>query len=348
MQYSLRDRFRGALLGAVLGEILGSACEKEAAHSVLSWQTLSQEGFIAPVAVNGGGWGKFIMQEVNRLVQPLGSEAKTEPSVRSLSNILSTTSILNTQSDDPSLAPLSAGCALMTIPIALFYHDDMRYLPRRIEQAIEDWQQPASHATGAIVIGYTLALALQEKLYVHDLIPRLLTDLEIVDRDPLLAQQLQQVQVWLEQGSGLSTVKTLIAEPIAPKSSDPTIDLTPIAIALYGFLSTPAHFKLSLLRTARLQYYPQTVCCLVGALSGVHNRTAGIPLGWQLHLMTTSSKVLTELWSTSPTSIIQQADLLLGQWSGAHDPLQWSASSNSPSPLVAVPNLIRPQPNFPP
>ncbi|WP_416673389.1 hypothetical protein [Egbenema bharatensis] len=354
MQYSLRDRFRGAFLGAAIGEMIGTdhsirpnAALSSAQSSIPGrreklWEFPPSDR-IDPIAKKDwgsqNGWGKLLIQQTEDLVQPL-SEAKDGDPCNSSHLEDRAESVPLDAKGQPITVSVQGSLAITTIPIALFHHDHLRHLPHRIEQTITEpsmtrRQHSANLATGAIVIGYTLALALQEKLHPHDLIPRLLTDLDLHDRDFLLTQQLQQVQSCLEQGYGLAMIKSLM-----PVSQNPAIDPAPIAMALYGFLSTPNFFQLSLRRSIRLTSHPQIVCCLVGALSGVYNSVAGLPIGWRTRLNGVGTQpIVGNLPSES--KLIEQADRLFAAWSGVYQP------SQSPEMVTALPDLIRPRPDLP-
>lgn len=250
---------------------------------------------------------------------------------------------------------IPAGLAIATIPIALFYHDDLPKLQHHLEQALAanptQPQKPSSSTMGAIVVGYTIALALRETLHPPTLIPRLLTDLDIHDRDPQLAHQLTQIHNWLEQGIGLAQAKALVQDPAlySPQS-------TPIALAFYGFLGTPDNVRLTLLRTARLLHQPQLSCAIAGAIAGAYNSTAGLPFVWQ-HPFPPREPSFSGLThpKTTPHALdrhdpehlqfllqqrLQHADLLLAAWSGVHTPSHW-LNTSPPSAVTAAPSLIR-------
>jgi ADP-ribosylglycohydrolase len=378
MLYSLRDRFRGALLGAAIGELWGDIYTQAAANpssqsieqTINQMMNAPQPPTIASLGLEAR-WGKWAIQQLHRLVQLPESELDEwgDPGLSSpgLPSVVSRQQSENTAQIQASLA---AGFAIATLPIALFYHDDLRRLPSQIEQAIAAYHQPHPSALeastmGAVVMGYTLALALHEKLSADDLIARLLTDLEIGDRHPDFAQHLIQLQHWLNQNLTLMAVQaesqrtgSMLLER-SNISSSLRSDLTPLVIALYGFLSTPHDFNVTVLRTARLQrsipvqpiqtqpireQRVQIACCLAGAVSGIYNSIAGIPEHWRslLDVGSPLSERLAKRWQVSSvTDLCQQADLLFAAWSGVHQP---SIFAKSPFPLVAArPDLIRPR-----
>lgn len=366
MHHSLRDRFRGTLLGAALGETLGVNCHHQrVVDQRIAWTTVDRWGFQEPAAIGDFGWDSLVLQHINRLlpspVKPPGkSPAESLESERG-----DDLGILTTPTNEPSpIADRSsdsfnaAGLAVATIPIALFYHDDLNQLQHHLEQVLAASQQtpqPLSSSTmGAIVVGYTIALALRETLHPQTLIPQLLTDLNIRDRDPKLAQQLVQIQDWLEQGVGLAHARTLVQETDLNTSHS-----TPITLAFYSFLSTPENVRLTLLRTARLLHQPQLSCTIAGAIAGAYNSTTGMPFVWQrpLNLMSASSSTssgtsFSAITQQEPTldqampvrhrlrQLLQHADLLLAAWSGVHAPIHWFNALPT-SAVTAAPSLIR-------
>jgi ADP-ribosylglycohydrolase len=236
-----------------------------------------------------------------------------------------------------------AGLAIALLPIALFYHEDWQQLQHHLEQTISTWQTtnagifPESATTGALVVSYVIALALRERLHPGNLLARLMIDLDLQDRDPLLLQQLNQIQRWLRDGTGLSTIQSMLRNG----EIDRSIDTAAIVLALYGFLSTPTNFRLSLLRTAQLQCQPQTACGIVGALSGVYNGLAGLPWQWRRLLRSIEPSPAWVWGATSESDLLQQADLLWAVWSGAYNPTEWL--SQVAIRVTASPYVIRPR-----
>lgn len=324
MQHSLRHRFRGAILGAVLGEILGINCHQVlATQSTVSWRAIQQgKGLVA--AAPELCWSQIAVQQSEVFIQ---EKFREKQEAWSLGLPL-----------PPTANPVGlAELAIATLPVTLFYHEDWHQLQQRLEQMASTWQISLP-ITGVLAIAYTISLALRERLHLDTLIPRLITDLELHDRDAQLMRQLNQVQSWVQQRAGVTSAKSLIQEAsLAP------VDPVPIAVAFYSFLSTPADFQLSLLRAAQILPQPQGVCALVGALSGAYNGLAGIPLHWRQVFSSTAA-----LSSSSPSvalvsesQLLQQADLLWAVWSGADQPDDWLQRSLHPT--VASPHLIRPR-----
>jgi hypothetical protein len=348
MQHSLRHRFQGALLGAVLGEALGLNCQERAGAksfaSAPAWIRVQHWGFSAPAA-SALVWSHLAAQQSNRLMQgkchASQSHAPQNPQQQK-----TCASVL-----PPSLSPQTplAGLSITTLPIALFYHEDWYRLRDLLEQIALTWHSSPPLAS-IWTVAYTISLSLRERLHLDTLIPRLITDLELYDRDPQLMQQLNQMQTWIQQGVEVAMVKALI-QSARFDPDDPT-DPTPVTVALYGFLSTPTDFRLSLLRTAQILHQPQLSCAIVGALSGAYNSVAGIPLQWrQSFNVSFNLKAVQPPQPETQTAIQakllpaeaelrQQADLLWATWSGADHPTEWLQRPLHPT--IASPHLIRP------
>lgn len=316
MQYSLRHRFCGALLGAVLGETLGTNCCNTFTAKPVPWLTIQHWGFAIPDS--GLNWSGIAINQVSALVH--GETGKVIPA-----------SGCSSATDQTALV----GLAVATLPIALFYHEDWYRLRDALEQMASAWQI-ARPITSALVVAYTISLALRERLHLNTLIPRLITDLELYDRDPQFMTQLNLVQTWVKQKIGVTVAKSQIEE-----SCLSTTEITAVIVALYGFLSTPTDFQLSLLRTAQMLYQSQVSCAIVGALSGAYNGIASIPFSWRRAFNSTGSLASLLPSLASEADLLRQADLLWATWSGAHNPADWLQQSLHPT--IASPHLIRPR-----
>lgn len=330
MQHSLRHRFRGALLGAALGETLGMGYhEAFVAKSAVSWLAIQQWKF-SPSSCPVPYWSQIAVRQSQGFISGNFREAQE---ICLLESSLSSGNSASGNSASGNLA----GIAVATLPIALFYHEDWHQLQHNLEQTASAWKI-ALPITPILTIAYTISLALRERLHLDTLIPRLITDLELYDRDPQLMQQLNQVQTWVQQRMGSSLVRSRVPE--IPLDADSIA----IAVALYSFLSTPANFQLSLLRTAQIFPQPQVACALVGALSGAYNGIAGIPLDWRRAFNAMDFPAPADALDNvrlAEAELLQQADLLWAAWSGADHPADWL--KHSLPPTIASPHLIRPR-----
>jgi hypothetical protein len=333
MQHSLRYRFRGAFLGAALGETLGMNCaDRLATQLPLTWVTVHRWGFQRPLSAANVPCRNAMPLAI---APPSGDDTDK-----------ATTSVNLTHPID-RLSP--ASLVMSILPIALFYHEDWHQLQQHLEQTVKQLVSAAGEAiwtptparssteelvTAALVMSYGLVLALRERLYPSNLLARLMIDLDLQDRHPLLMQQLDHIQSWLQQGTDLSRIQSMLKRG----SVDPAIGITALTLALYGFLSTPTNFRLSLLRTAQLRCQPQATCSMVGALSGVYNSVSGLPLPW-LQRGATESALAWKGGIASEFDVLKQADLLWATWSGADNPDAWL--SPDCSPVTASPHVIR-------
>lgn len=325
MQHSLCHRFRGVLLGTALGEALGLNCHrifkpKSSLQSCVPWLTVQHWGFTVPTSTLG--WSRIALGQIETFQHNWTAGKGGEGGGLLIPEFA-------------SIDPIAqSGLAIATLPIALFYHEDWYRLREALEQTASVWQI-ACPITSTLVVAYTISLALRERLHLDTLIPRLITDLELYDRDPALMQQLDQVQTWINHKIGVEVAKAQVQT-----SYFDTVKSTPIAVALYGFLSTPTNFQLSLLRTAQILQQPQESCAIVAALSGAYNGIAGIPLSWRRTLNSADSLSNLLHLINSEAELLQQADLLWAIWSGASDPASWL--QHSLRPTIASPHLIRP------
>jgi ADP-ribosylglycohydrolase len=337
MQHSLRHRFRGAVLGAALGETLGMNCaDRSVTQEPLPWITVHNWGFQVPSSASLP-WGKRASTQLAAFL-PTDLASQTSHAYSPLD-----THALEVANMSSSDRVETAGLAIASLPIALFYHEDWQQLQHSLEQTLSTWQ-PTSGLTnsvtplaGVLVISYGIALALRERLHPRNFLARLTIDLDLQDRDPVLLQQLNQIQQWLNNGTELTTIQSMLKDGWIDRSSH----TTPIALALYGFLSTPTNFRLSLLRTAQLQCQPQVACGIVGALSGAYNSLSGLPKHWRKLLRSIEPSPVWVWGATSEADLLRQADLLWAAWSGAYNPAEWLAQVASR--VTASPHVIRPR-----
>jgi ADP-ribosylglycohydrolase len=319
MRHSLLSRFQGTLLGAALGEILGANCSN-AIETHLPWREIEQ--WSLEHLGSAAGWGRIAVEQTRRL----GWNDRASSAARSLDQTPDSPTGVSPQQLCGANSGLTGGIAIATLPIALFHHEDLARLQYHLQQSVSAWQLPPNLAVNALVVSYTVSLALQERLQPSRLIPQLIRDLELEQQDSVLTNQLTQVQNWVTEGAGLTTATLTNLE--AKSGAEPQAagsylsgDTAAIALALYGFLSTPEEPQLSLLRVARMQHQPQVACAIAGALSGAYNSRAGLPLSWRKAVQPSISNAspLSSLWGVpSEAELLQLAEQLFAQWSGIH------------------------------
>jgi ADP-ribosylglycohydrolase len=312
MRYSLLSRFRGTLYGAALGEILGNyCCDRLQAKLPLSnlengqWAAAPMRSTPSGVSATAAGWGRLALAAAHCLIEGI-------------------------QSPDaclPREGNANAGIAIAALPIALFFHDDFQQLRRHLAKTTAQCASSPEVCGGVLTVAYAVALALQERLHPPQFIAQVIAELNLAASSPLLAQQLWQVQTYLDRGSGLSAVLASFRVHAAnPQQSD----ILPFVLAFYCHLSTPDATSVAMRRavagmsalTSRHAQLAVTTA-LTGALSGAYNGLSGIPIDWRRQLdRPATHPPLARLWSLTATDRIDQlASHLLASWSGAYHPV---------------------------
>ena len=211
------------------------------------------------------------------------------------------------------LTPLQA--IAVTLPLALFYHDNKINLRSTLLSVASLWQHELAIQESILAMGYAIAQALTEKLCSQKLIPQIL---EFIDApNSQLTNQLIQVQTLLQQKTGLEqTINQLTAN--GTKVTRAT------ALGFYYFLSTVEDCKLSIQRSRR----SPNSGFIVGALSGAYNSASSIPSSWQTLLIEAKT-------STEP-EMLKLSNSLVAVWSGVYD-----SEAKLTATAVAAPRVIR-------
>ncbi|NJP11055.1 MAG: ADP-ribosylglycohydrolase family protein [Leptolyngbyaceae cyanobacterium RU_5_1] len=234
-----------------------------------------------------------------------------------------------------------SGLAIATLPIALFFHDNLVKQRRHLEETVQAWCSDFEVSDRVVTFGYAIAQALKEHLYPHSFIAQTLAYLRVTadasaGSTPHWLTELDQVRTLLQTGANLSTVAQRWQSPSTQDSRAMSADAqtSAIALALYCFLSTPNNLRLAIIRAARIGYHSSIVCALTGALAGAYTGTAGIPVDWSLVSQTRQVSA----WELPPLEIHQLSSRLLAVWSGVYN-----SSVPQPYPaVVAAPWVIRP------
>lgn len=325
MRDSLLSRFRGAFQGALLGEAIGSGYPIQR----FPWQSIRNQ--VRPAALLACPYSRLLCRQTNDFLQSTQRQ-HPELSFRPIE--------LSLEAAPPQSIDM-AEVALAAAPVGLFYHDQPVVLQAVLQSAFQVSALPSESRLGAIVIGHTLSLLLRERCRLHQLIPHLVHELPL-PHSPLL-DQLLQIQTWIEQPTELATMiqwtqsmkQLATTQPIALNSLS-------IALALYGFLSTPNDFSLTVLRLVQLSHQPPLTCMLAGLLSGLYNGWAGLPLSWRQQLWRSLSVAASSQDGAvcSEPDLFQLTDRLLASWSGAIHPADWGQQPTFAS-MTAAPRLIR-------
>lgn len=296
MRYTIESRFQGAFLGAAVGEMLGIFITGRSWHHLeplpVRWDLdIGQLDQFLP------GWGSHAVDGCKSLIargrvdgnRVVGNEATA-----------------------------------ITLPVALFFHEDAAKLRRRLNQLAASSKETRDEI---MAIAYCLLQIAREKLDPSTIVPQIIT---YIQSDGALAEELAQVQTLLEMGASLETASSLLSNSIG--------------LALYCFASTPEDFRLSVMRALRIATIrPQLVAALTGAMSGTYNSLTGIPVSWRMAMARPeiARNFLVPCWSvTSGSEIVQLATNLFAAWSGVYWPTNPSNKSSQGN-AVAAPQIMR-------
>ncbi len=205
--------------------------------------------------------------------------------------------------------------AIATLPVALFFHDDLLLQQQHLRQTVQTWGGTASMADWVTVFGYAIAQALKEHLEPSQFLAHLLSywnsaDPDLQPRSPQMQPSLEVLHSLVDQGASARTAILALDKQLPQEEKT-------IALALYCFLSTPDSWHLSVRHAARLFPDHPALCALTGCLAGAYNSSSGLPLAWKVASLQTSAT------SSSPPPIqIQGRELatrLFATWSGMFD-----------------------------
>lgn len=222
--------------------------------------------------------------------------------------------------------------AIATLPIALFYHDNLTQQRHYLATTVAAWGGDERTADAVIVFGYAIAQAIREQLTPAHLIAQILTYLHVslpesAARSPNLIITLETLKGLIADGSGLQN--TIAALELDAETTPIGVE---IAIALYCFLQTPYSIALALDRAVQLGIHPDVVGALVGALAGAYTSEVGIPAAWRTGLQASS------LGSKFSKRVPRLSAQLLLAWAGAYNPCM---PQSKDFPVVTVPWVVR-------
>jgi hypothetical protein len=223
---------------------------------------------------------------------------------------------------------------LAILPLAMLYHDQPAALQATLLQHGTAEQEVSGDRAEAAILAQVISLLLREQRPPAQLIPQVLQDLSLPAQNLAL---LHQVQSWLEHPTDLAAITSWLTSSVA----EDVLPQMPLALGLYCFLSTAPEFRLSLLRLVQFSRpliqasrLPQSslpfMAAMTGALSGMYNGVAGLPLGSQVQ-QTESSLSTAEIGAISTQ--------LLALWSGASDSTGWFHQPHLT--LTAAPRVIK-------
>lgn len=303
MQYSLLSRFQGCCLGLMLGEqhhAGGQSAPVDVAASPASANAPSDPGW-SPIALD--------------LLHAMTRSPQQHPADLAIAQLVQ----LSPQRSE------TGGIAIASLPIALFFHDDLNRQRQALWQLFEAVAVPPPQRLWFIVLAYAIAQAVKGQLDPLTFMPQLFAYIRVTAPNaPTVAsviQALEQLEAGALDGGNRPHELMTASE----------IDL-PIAIALGCFLQTPTDFRLAVTQARRLAASEPISIALVGALAGAlvgaQTGLAGIPAIAQV-----------SSWSPLPASVAQVkhlAERLIATWSGVYDP-----SPSEALPPVAAPWVLR-------
>lgn len=222
------------------------------------------------------------------------------------------------------------------LPVALLYHDQ----PQQLHQRLKPLSGAANHRepeASSQILGQTISLILRERFVAAELIPQLIQDLDLAS-ELLLVQELLQVQDWIAQSADLAAVQAQVSSGLSTtlkasaNAGFSPVGFSPVALALYSFLSSPDDFEIGLQRLRQLvqiasiaQQESALASAVLGMVSGLYGGLLGLP----------NPQPGSPDWTLA---LFQAADRLLSCWSGASS-AQWLRLPHAS--LVAAPRLIR-------
>ncbi len=337
MNNSLLSYFKGVLFGAAVGERIGTICEQATQRGLSSHQVMR-------ALDRGLGSAASDVQSIGKFTLALhGAESLIQEGDLDLADWHQRLEQVNLSHLLPTENLSCSEVAVATLPIALFYHEMDGKLQQNLYRVAQQWLRTSEPNDGVLIVGTAIAQSLQGRLNPATAIAQVIRVLDASESS--FIAQLAQVQTLVDEGAGIEQARAQLVQPDAALSGSTPIATgsTPIAIALYCFLSTPEALQLSVLRAARIGYQPAITCALTGALSGSWNGANAIPLGWQLNLGKSYRLRLPEQESAQGKADIDLAVLaqrLLAVWSGVYD-LDRVAVGFGDGVAIAAPNVIR-------
>ncbi len=297
-QFSLLSHFQGCLLGLVVGS--------QWSHPPAATPPLA-DGEVCP-----GDWSEIAIDLLQTLTR---SHQWQSPAVT-----------VNRLSPVPVPHRQVSGLAIATLPLALYFHDDLPRQQHLLQEVSTDLGLDAVSQTWLLGFAYVIAQAVKGQREPDRLIPQTLAYLRLHTPDPasLAAVNTTLTAISTAQAEAYSLTQ-LLTTGLEPTPA--------IAIALTCFLQTPTDLRLALSRATRWSLaQPQqqdaaTIPALTGALIGAYATVAGLP---------PSTLLATPVVPRVPT-LIALADELLASWSGLY------AGGAIAQPLpVAAPWVMRP------
>jgi hypothetical protein len=272
MIYSLASRFKGALLGCLISETL------ENNHNNLDFSGYQPS---APFQIAIFGTKSIIDYGELNLKSWLINLSNNQVNCLKLKNTAN-----------------SSQTAIASIPVALFYYQNLTNLTNNLQLAMDLWQDPDLSRENVLLWGYVIKIILDNELSPHQIISQIKAVME--KKQLSLPDILLQIDSYIQQKSPLAQLSHYLDSNYHP-------NLGAIAQSLYFFATIPDDFRLCLERTLQTSYQPKLTATLTATLLGLYNSDNNIPLSWRLSLkespwgqkIETLSENLLAVWSGS-------------------------------------------------
>jgi hypothetical protein len=276
-QYSLQQRFQGALLGATIATTVPNA---------ISDAAISDVGCAAAL-------GQRITRDIGDAL-PYGTTHPTSGNAMDTDRLPQFTALINYLCQDTGRPiVLESRDALSLTPLWLYTHESWRQRRNWLERIFGD-ANTASDMAEQWLFSEAIAQVLRPDFRAATAVKRLRDQLTKHGHGTI-ADQLQPLAQWQADGAPLTRVITAVSSTLNPISS--------LLFALYCFLETP---NMSAIAMARAQQLNDEGCAaqLTGVLLGAHQGWTGFPFAWldQIQQLNELSKL---------------SDQLLRSWSGA-------------------------------
>lgn len=197
--------------------------------------------------------------------------------------------------------------ALATLPIGIFYHDNLEFLRKNLENKAAIWCDSSLNFDDLLIWGLAISLAMTEKFDGNKLISYLINIVKFINlvnlEENTLIQQLEILQ-------NLNKNNTPYHQVISRLSRNQSHSQTPMALALYNFTRNPDDFQLCVKTAIMGGYQPKLTAALTGAISGVYNSFNSLNIPW--HLATQTQPILLDA--------SQLAKKLFWLWAGIYQP----------------------------
>ncbi|MBE9098216.1 hypothetical protein [Vacuolonema iberomarrocanum] len=297
MHYSMRARFQGALLGAVVGSrwrslnLLQPSPEREVgteareAPDSAEWALKTAAALAQHLTLNG------TRQIPWHLWQPTSAELEAR----------------------------STQIALLTLPLALYCHDNLPRFHHCLQAAMQAWELPSAESHPAKSLGQLLAIAFGDPIGAAQLTQSVCQTLHPDQASTFPEAHWHWLNTALKQRQSLA-----IADSTLPTIADAS---PPLAMALLIFLTSPTDAVWALARPSGLPH-PTLTAALVGAIVGSYNGIAAFPSivrGWGDRLIPATDAQQLERCQ----SWLQLADALLASWAGLYIPQQFPLPDSS-------------------